>query len=135
MDRYRAKAHELGVGMTTVRRWVRSFELDGEAGLIDGRHQRASDPLRGVDPRWLNELRAVLDEHVGASRPTRELLLDRVDARVAEQHGREVVPKRWKGKLAIAELARGTNALAGSTKGKRSIANRPGAPYGRLGLQ
>ena len=132
MDRYRAKAQELSVGVTTVRRWVRSFELDGEAGLIDGRHQRASDPLRGIDPRWLDGLRAVLDEHVGASRPTRELLLDRVDARVAERHGPDVIPKRWKAKRAVGEVVRGTNALAGSTKAKRSIASRPGAPYRRL---
>ena len=31
-----------------------------------------------------------------------------------------------------ARAARGTNALKGSTKSKRSIANRPDAPYGRL---
>ena len=132
MDRYRAKADELGVGVTTVRRWVRAVQRNGEAGLIDARHQRASDPLRGVDPRWLDELRRVLDEHVGASRPTQALVLDRVDARAAEQHGPAVVPKRWKAKLAVREVARGTNALAGATKAKRSIANRPAAPYGRL---
>ena len=132
MDRYRAKADELGVGVRTLRRWVRSFLLDGEAGLIDGRQERASEPLRGIDPRWLDVLRGVLDEHVGASRPTQALLLDRVDARAVEQHGQDVIPKRWKAKLAVGEVVRGTNALAGSTKGKRSIANRPGTPYGRL---
>jgi transposase InsO family protein len=100
--------------------------------LVDARHQRVSDPLRGIDARWLDELRAVLDEHVGASRPTLVLLLDRVDARAAERHDPEVIPKRWKAKRAVRELVRGTNALAGSTKGKRSIANRPGSPYGRL---
>ena len=133
MERYRAKATELGVGVTTLRRWVHSFEADGEAGLIDARHQRAREPLRGIDPRWLDVLRAVLDEHVGASRPTQELLLDRVDARAVEQHGgSDVVPKRWKAKQAVRELTRATNALKGSTKSKRSIANRPDAPYGRL---
>jgi transposase InsO family protein len=132
MDRYRAKAAELGVSLTTIRRWVHSFELDGEAGLIDARHQRQTEPLGGIDPRWLDALRAVLDEHVGASRPTQELLLDRVDARSVEQYGPEVVPKRWKAKVAVRELTRGTNALKGSTKSKRSIANRPATPYGRL---
>jgi transposase InsO family protein len=132
MERYRAKAEELAVGLTTVRRWVQAFQQDGEAGLVDARHQRVSDPLRGIDARWLDELRAVLDEHVGASRPTLVLLLDRVDARAAERHDPEVIPKRWKAKRAVRELVRGTNALAGSTKGKRSIANRPGSPYGRL---
>jgi transposase InsO family protein len=66
-----------------------------------------------------------------AVRP-QKLLLDRVDARVSEQHGPDVVPKRWKAKLAVSEFVRGTNALVGSTKGKRSIANRPVAAYGRL---
>lgn len=42
------------------------------------------------------------------------------------------VPKRWKAQRALTEVARGTNALVGSTKGKRSIANRPAAPYGKL---
>jgi len=45
------------------------------------------------------------------------LLLDRVDARAVERHGSKVVPKRWKAKRAIGELARGTNALKASTKG------------------
>src|SRR5262249_53723037 len=103
MDRYAAKAAELGVGVTTLRRWVHGFEVDGEAGLIDARHQRPSDPLRGVDPRWLDVLRRVLDEHVGASRPTQELLLDRVEARAVQEHGPEVVPKRWKARLAARE--------------------------------
>jgi transposase InsO family protein len=132
MDRYRAKAAELGVGVRTLRRWVHAFELDGEVGLIDARRQRVSEPLRGIDACWLDVLRAVLDEHVGASRPTQELLLDRVDARAVEQHGLDVIPPRWKAKLVVRELTRGTNALQGSTKGKRSIANRPAGPFGRL---
>ncbi len=132
MDRYAAKAAELGVTVRTIRRWVTAFGIDGEAGLVDARHSRPSEPLRGIDPRWLDELSRVLDEHVDDSRPTQELLLDRVDARVTEQHGADVIPKRWKAKRAITELSRGTNALVGSTKGKRSIANRPAAPYGKL---
>jgi hypothetical protein len=57
MERYRANATELGVGVTTLWRWVHAFEADGEAGLIDGRHQRPSEPQRGIDPRWLDALR------------------------------------------------------------------------------
>lgn len=51
MARYAAKASELGVGASTVRRWVMQAE-DGPAGLVAGR------PARGVldraDPRWLD---------------------------------------------------------------------------------
>jgi hypothetical protein len=87
MDRYRAKADELGVGVRTLRRWVRSFQLEGEAGMIDRRQERARDALR-IDPHWLDVLRGVLDEHVGASRPTQALLLDRVDAGFGEERNR-----------------------------------------------
>lgn len=131
MDRYRAKAEELGVGPRTVRRWVQAYRREGVAGLIDAR-RGAADPTAGVDPRWLEELRTVLAEHVGASRPTQALLLDRVDARAAGRHGEEVVPSRWKARQALGELTRGTNALVGATKAKRSIAGRPDQPYGRL---
>lgn len=132
MDRYQAKAAELVVTLRTVQRWVTAFARDGDAGLIDGRNVRPCEPLRGIDARWLDELSRVLDAHVGASRPTQALLLDRVDATVTEEHGADAVPKRWKAKRALTEVARGTNALVGSTKAKRSIANRPAAPYGKL---
>ena len=45
MERYRAKAEELAVGLTTVRRWVQAFQQDGEAGLVDARHQRVERPV------------------------------------------------------------------------------------------
>jgi helix-turn-helix protein len=35
MDRYRAKASELGVSLATLRRWVAAYGQGGEAGLID----------------------------------------------------------------------------------------------------
>jgi transposase InsO family protein len=42
------------------------------------------------------------------------------------------LPGRSTGYTALAELARGTNAFVGSTKAKRSIANRPAGVLGRL---
>ncbi|MGI8808339.1 MAG: integrase [Acidimicrobiales bacterium] len=134
MVRYQAKADELGVGLRSLRRWVKGFQELGPAGLVDGRGHRRLDPLRGVDQRWLDVCAAVLDEHVDASRPTRDLLLQRVEARVEQAHGKGVVPgpARKRARQVLAELSRGTNAFVGSTKGKRSIANRPEGPYGRL---
>jgi hypothetical protein len=67
MDRYEAKAGELVVDRATVRRWVAAYQAEGVAGLVDGRRHRRADPLAGVDGRWLDELDAVLAEHVGAS--------------------------------------------------------------------
>lgn len=134
LERQQAKAAELGVGVRTVQRWLAAFAADGPAGLVDGRHQREVDPLRGLDQRWVDVCRAVLDEHVDASRPTKKLVLERVEARLVEAHGEGVVavPHRKRAHAAMAELTRGTNAFGGSTKQKRSIARRPEGAYGRL---
>jgi transposase InsO family protein len=129
MDRYRAKATELGVDPSTVRRWAQQLRDGGPAALVDGRAERSHDPLRGVDQRWLDTCAAVLDEHVDASRPTRQLLLERVDARLGDDVPR---PPAKRARRIVGELTRGTNAFTGSTKAKRSIANRPAGVYGRL---
>jgi transposase InsO family protein len=132
-ERYDAKAHELGLGVATVRRWAGRFRNEGPLGLLDRRAQRGADPLGGIDQRWLDACAAVLDEHTDASRTTRQLLLERVDARIALGDDQAVPRPSARGaRRALAELSRGTNAFVGSTKGKRSIANRPGGVYGRL---
>ncbi len=129
MDRYRAKATELGIDPSTVRRWAQRLRDGGPAALVDRRAERSHDPLRGVDQRWLDTCAAVLDEHVDASRPTRQLLLERVDARLGDDVPR---PPAKRARMIVGELTRGTNAFTGSTKAKRSIANRPAGVYGRL---
>jgi transposase InsO family protein len=134
MARYQAKAAELGVDERTVRRWVKAYQQDGAAGLLDGRGVRKSHPLPGVDPRWLDMCRTVLEEHTDASRPTHGLVLARVTARLEQAYGPGRVhgPGRSKAYAVLAEITRGTNAFTGSTKGKRSIANRPVGVYGKL---
>ena len=52
-----------------------------------------SDPLGGVDQRWLEMCRLVLAEHTEASRLTQELVLLRVSARLAAGHGDGIVPE------------------------------------------
>ncbi|KPM50210.1 integrase [Frankia sp. R43] len=134
MDRYAAKAAEVGVDVRTVRRWVRAVQTAGAAGLVDQRMVRLADPFTGVDERWLAMCRLVLDEHTDASRPTRQLLLERVAARLDAEHGAGSVraPGRRRARLVLEELSRATHAFTGATAAKRSIANRPTQPYGRL---
>ncbi|MDQ6948814.1 MAG: Mu transposase C-terminal domain-containing protein, partial [Actinomycetota bacterium] len=133
-DRQDAKANELGIGVRTIQRWFARFVAEGPAGLIDGRHFRATDPLHGLDQRWVDTCRAVLEEHVDASRPTRKVVLARVAARLDQDHGEGIVavPHKTRAYEALAELTRGTNAFRGATKQKRSIARRPQGAYGRL---
>jgi transposase InsO family protein len=133
LDRYAAKAAEIGVGVSTLRRWVKDFTERGPAGLADDRRRRSRPPLAGADPRWLEMARRVLAEHTEASRPTQDLILAEVAARLAAEHGREAVPapKPTRARALLREMARGTSAFGG-TKAKREIAGRPAAPYGRL---
>jgi len=135
MSRYAAKAAEIGVSVPTLRRWVQSFQAAGPAGLV----RRDSGPRNPsgwgrTDARWIDMCRTVVAGHVTASRPTRALVLAEVEARLVEQYGEGVVPVPAKtvGYQLLSELFRGSNAFDGSTKGKRSIADRPQEVYGRL---
>jgi transposase InsO family protein len=132
MHRYTAKAAELGVDPATVRRWVARVKDSGPAGLVSRRPAR--NVLDRADPRWLEAARSVLKGRVKSSRPVRNLVLVEIEERLAEAYGRGTVPlpARTTGYELLKELARGTNAFEGSTKGKRSIANRPVGTYGRL---
>lgn len=134
MGRYAAKAAELGIGVSTLRRWVAGFLTHGPAGLLRADTGRGDGPLARTDPRWVEACRATLAAHVPASRPTRAVILAEVEQRLAVTHGPGVVkvPARSTGYALLAELARGSNAFDGSTKGKRSIAARPPGVYGRL---
>ncbi|MFE4330043.1 helix-turn-helix domain-containing protein [Streptomyces sp. NPDC056831] len=132
MHRYRAKAAELGVDPATVRRWVSKVERGGPAGLVSKRQPKSV--LERADPRWLEMARTVIGSLEKSSRPVRGLVLMEIEERVAKKYGRGVVsiPKQTTGYELLKELSRGTNAFDGSTKGKRSIANRPQGVFGKL---
>ena len=134
MQRYQSKAGELGVTSRTVRGWARSYRDLGEAGLVDGRGTVTRPALAGVDPRWADACRAVLDEQVDESSVTKGLTLRRVRARLDRDFGTGSVPAPQGGAAyrALDELSRGRGSFSGSAKGRRSIAGRPSASYGRL---
>jgi transposase InsO family protein len=132
MHRYTAKANELRVDPATVRRWVAKVNRAGPAGLISESPRRTV--VDRADPRWVEAARAVLAGHVKSSRPKRYLILLEIEEHLAKAHGRDQVPipARTTGYELLRELSKGTNAFEGSTKGKRSIANRPQGVYGKL---
>ncbi|MGW2873529.1 integrase [Kitasatospora sp. NPDC001225] len=132
LHRYAVKAAELGVGTSTVRRWVAALKRSGPAGLVTERPVR--NVLDRVDPRWVEMAWSVLKGRVNSSRPVRNLVLMEIEERLAEKYKDEPVPlpARTTAYEVLRELSRGTNAFEGSTKGKRSIANAPQGTYGRL---
>jgi hypothetical protein len=109
----------------TVRRMIWRFEASGPEGLIDQRGQRCKDPLAGADPRWLDMARQVLAEHTQASKPTQDLVLAEVAARLDAEHGDGAVPvpKPTRARALLREITKGTSAFGG-TKAKREIAGR-----------
>ncbi len=131
-DRYRAKAAELGVSVRTVEYWIASYRAAGEAGLVDDRVRKGR--RTSVDPRWDAAVRAEMAAGVSDSTPSRRALLARVAARLEREHGAGVVavPSQATAYRRLEMLAKGTNAVAGSAKGRRSIADRPQGVYGRL---
>jgi putative transposase len=131
-ERLRSKASELGLTVRTLERWLAAYRRDGEAGLVDTRVIRGRGSA--VDARWDETVRVVMAEMVTGSTPSRSAVLARVAALLERQYGPGVVrlPSPATGYRRLAELAKGTNAVSGSAKGRRSITDRPQGVYGRL---
>lgn len=130
-DAYREKAAELGVSDRTVERWVAGYRTSGLAGIADSRllqKRRAT-----VDPRWDAMCVRVLDELVGASTPTRNVVIDTVNRRVDAEYGpgEVCVPSPSTARRRLDALSKGRSAF-GSAKNRRSVANLPSGVYGRL---
>jgi transposase InsO family protein len=131
-DREEAKARELGVSPRTIRRWVRAYRDGGEAALVDAR--KVTGRSAAVDARWQDACRQVIADRVGASTPTAGAVLREVSTRLDKEYGPGVVPRPSIATAYrhLARLAKGTNAVSGSAKGRRAIADRPEGTYGRL---
>lgn len=120
-----------GHSVRTLERWLTGYRAAGVAGLVDNRLLKQREVT--VDPRWDSACLAVLREYVKASTPTMGVVIERVRERVEEEHGVGVVPcpPRSTAYRRLRELSKGRHAF-GSGKGRRSVAQRPVGPYGRL---
>jgi transposase-like protein len=72
-DRYAAKAEELGVDEGTVRRWIKAYEENGEAGLVPARFAQQNK----IDPRWSEAALAIMREHTEESKPSEKAVICR----------------------------------------------------------
>jgi transposase InsO family protein len=131
-DRLTDKASELGVTVRTLERWLHDYRLEDEAGLADGRS--IGSRRTKVDPRWDAAILQVLDDKRNASKLTRDEVMRLAAERLERDFRTDPVrlPSIATAYRRFAELTRGTNAASGSTKGRRSIADRPKGVYGRL---
>ncbi|GGN32164.1 hypothetical protein GCM10011578_070630 [Streptomyces fuscichromogenes] len=137
LQRYEAKAIELGVSVRTIKRWVRAFLTDREAGLVRGGPERRSGDMGGLgraDPRWVEMALEILAEHGKDSKPTRGKVIRSVGPRLEARHGEGEVklPGRATAYRWLQELERRLPTFRLSTKRNRDIAARPPGAYGKL---
>jgi transposase InsO family protein len=134
MDRYRAKAKELGVTVRALTKWVTRFRRAGDAGLAPALHQSLRNPIGKADPRWVDTALEVMVEHTDLSRPSRTMVIKRTNARTIARYGVDVVrqPSRATAFRVLDELERRHPTFRLSTKRNRDIADRPNEPYGKL---
>jgi transposase-like protein len=129
-DRYAAKAAELGVDERTVRRWVKAYEENGEAGLVPARIALQNR----IDPRWSEAALDIMREHTHESKPSEKAVIYQTSKRLEICFGHGVVPEPSQA-TAYRELKRleaQHRTFKGATARNRDIATRPKRPYGKL---
>ncbi|MET7901542.1 hypothetical protein ABZS86_08705 [Streptomyces sp. NPDC005355] len=137
LQRYEAKAAELGVSVRTIKRWVRAFLLDREAGLVHGGPDRGDGTMGGLgraDLRWVEMALEIMAEHGKESQPTRAKVIRRIGPRLAARYGEDEVklPTRATAYRWLDELERRKPTFRLSMKRNRDIAARPPGAYGKL---
>ncbi|MFI6688001.1 TnsA-like heteromeric transposase endonuclease subunit [Streptomyces sp. NPDC050485] len=139
LQRYEAKARELGVSVRSIKRWVSAFQADREAGLVYGGPDRGSGDMGGLgraDPRWVEMALEIMAEHGEAkdSKPSRGSVIRRVGPRLVARHGKGAVksPSRATAYRWLEELERRLPTFRLSAKRNRDIAGRPPGAYGKL---
>ena len=130
MEKYAAKAAELGVDERTVRRWVKSYIECGEAGL-------ASDWTRvprHVDPRWSEAAEQIMVEHTDESKPSKAAVIFQTMKRLERLFGAGSVeePSRATAYRELERIEKLRPLFGGTTKRNREIAERPKRRYGKL---
>ncbi len=126
VDRDRAKAAELGVGVRTVQTRRARYAQQGLWGLVDQRAVRAWEATGRADARLVAAAREVIDAETDTSTGTRSRLIRRVTKAVEATYGPGVVPMpaRTTFYRLIDALATGRHTF-GSAVTRRQTANRP----------
>lgn len=126
MQRERAMAAELGVGVRTMQKRRARYARQGLWGLVDQRVAREWTATGRVDARLVTAIRQVIQSETDTSTGTRSRLIRRATQAVEAEHGPGVVPLPGRSTLykLIEVLAAGRHTF-GSAVTRRQTANRP----------
>jgi hypothetical protein len=134
-ERVAAKAAELTaageqVSVTTINRLRQRYRAQGLWGLVDQRAIRQPKPHGRADPRLVAVLAAHLEAETEQSTGTRTRLHHRVQEALAAEYGPGVVPMPSRATFyrLVAALSAGRHTFGKATT-RRSMANRPAAPF------
>lgn len=124
-------AERLGISVRSLERMIAAYRRSGAAGLADARVGRRRETQ--VDPRWDEACVRVLSSFTYSSTPTRSAVLARVTREIEQQYGEGEVPlpSRATAYRRLQALSRSRNTFGGAAR-RRSVAERPEGPYGRL---
>lgn len=123
-------AEPLGVSARTLQRWTAAFERAGEAGFVDARF--IAPTRSSVDERWDEACREILRDYVATSTPTIDAVIHLTNRAVIAEYGDAVkIPSRTTAWRRVKELSQGRHSF-GSARARRSVAERPDGPFGRL---
>jgi len=136
--RERAKAAELvaaghRVTASTVKHRRQRYQSEGVVGLVDHRVDKKTPAFGRVDARVVEAMRTAIGEATDASSRTASYLLWRTEQLLADAYGPGVVvlPSRRSLYRLFDKLTHGLH-ITGSARTRRSLANRPDAPFNEL---
>ncbi|WP_127361658.1 TnsA-like heteromeric transposase endonuclease subunit [Actinacidiphila soli] len=136
MERYQAKAQELGVSVRTIKRWVSAFHGEREAALTREAPERSatSGGVGRADPRWTEMALEIMAEHEDASTPSQAKIIRSMGPRLTARYGKDEVrlPSRATAYRWLDELEKRQPTFRLSAKRNRDIASRPRTTYGKL---
>ena len=122
------------VGLSTLKRLRRRYELQGLSGLIDQRHARTirgGPPGGRTDPRVLEATRTAIAEQADLSTGTVTRLRRRVEQLLAGEPDPPLMPSRATFYRLVAALSAGRHT-AGSARTRQSLARQPDGPFGAV---
>lgn len=127
------QAHGEKVSRATVQRQRLAYRRAGLWGVVDQRRIRASSPTGRVDPRVVAAAQQAIAEQTTASTGTRSRVIRRIEELLAAEHGPGTValPSQPTLYRLLTALGEGRHTFGAATT-RRSLANRPSAPYGSI---
>ncbi|MFC5185454.1 Mu transposase C-terminal domain-containing protein [Actinomadura harenae] len=114
----------------TIQRMRRRYREQGLRGLVDTRSNKARGRYGRTDSRVVEAIQEIVAAEAGTSTGTRDRLRWKVKNLLDERYGPDAVPvpsKSTFGRL-MNSLTAGHHTF-GSAKNRRSVANRPAAPF------